>query len=101
MENTVVSLLKTGDRVSGAFGYEREKGRFKVFTAKAIVLATGGVGKAYKVTSNSWEYTGDGHSLAYHAGAELIDMEFVQFHPTGMVWPPQCPRHLGYRGCTG
>ena len=98
MENTVVSLLKTGERVSGAFGYEREKGRFKVFTAKAVVLATGGVGKAYKITSNSWEYTGDGHSLAYHAGAELIDMEFVQFHPTGMVWPPQCPRHLGHRG---
>ena len=87
MENTIVSLLKTGGRISGALGYEREKGRFKIFSAKAVVLATGGVGKAYKITSNSWEYTGDGHSLAYHAGAELIDMEFVQFHPTGMVWP--------------
>ncbi len=101
MENTVVSLLKTGDRVSGAFGYEREKGRFKIFTAKAVVLATGGVGKAYKVTSNSWEYTGDGHSLAYHAGAELIDMEFVQFHPTGMVWPPSVRGILVTEGVRG
>ncbi len=88
MECTIVTLLKDGERVVGAFGYEREKGRFKVFPAKAVILATGGIGKAYKITSNSWEYTGDGHSLAYHAGAELIDMEFVQFHPTGMVWPP-------------
>ena len=87
MECTIVTLLKDGERVVGAFGYEREKGRFKVFFAKAIILATGGIGKAYKITSNSWEYTGDGHSLAYHAGADLIDMEFVQFHPTGMVWP--------------
>jgi succinate dehydrogenase / fumarate reductase flavoprotein subunit len=101
MENTVVSLLKTGERVSGAFGYEREKGRFKVFTAKAVVLATGGVGKAYKITSNSWEYTGDGHSLAYHAGAELIDMEFVQFHPTGMVWPPSVRGILVTEGVRG
>ena len=101
MENTVVSLLKTGDRVSGAFGYEREKGRFKIFTAKAVVLATGGIGKAYKVTSNSWEYTGDGHSLAYHAGAELIDMEFVQFHPTGMVWPPSVRGILVTEGVRG
>ena len=101
MENTVVSLLKTGDRVSGAFGYEREKGRFKIFSAKAIVLATGGVGKAYKITSNSWEYTGDGHSLAYHAGAELIDMEFVQFHPTGMVWPPSVRGILVTEGVRG
>ncbi len=101
MENTVVSLLKTGDRISGAFGYEREKGRFKIFTAKAVVLATGGVGKAYKVTSNSWEYTGDGHSLAYHAGAELIDMEFVQFHPTGMVWPPSVRGILVTEGVRG
>ncbi len=101
MENTIVSLLKTGDRVSGAFGYEREKGRFKVFSAKAIVLATGGVGKAYKITSNSWEYTGDGHSLAYHAGAELIDMEFVQFHPTGMVWPPSVRGILVTEGVRG
>jgi succinate dehydrogenase / fumarate reductase flavoprotein subunit len=88
MEHTILALLKDGERVVGAFGYERERGRFRIFRAKAIVLATGGIGRAYKITSNSWEYTGDGHSLAYHAGAELIDMEFVQFHPTGMVWPP-------------
>src|SRR3989449_3454045 len=88
MEHTILSLLKDGERVVGAFGYERERGRFKIFRAKAIVLATGGIGRAYKITSNSWEYTGDGHALAYEAGAELIDMEFVQFHPTGMVWPP-------------
>jgi succinate dehydrogenase / fumarate reductase, flavoprotein subunit len=88
MECTIVSLLKSGGRVSGAFGYERERGRFKVFHAKAVVLATGGVGRAYKITSNSWEYTGDGHTLAYDAGADLMDMEFVQFHPTGMIWPP-------------
>src|SRR5204863_557842 len=87
MEHTVLSLLKDGDRVVGAFGYERERGRFKIFRAKAVVLATGGVGRAYKINSNSWEYTGDGHALAYDAGADLIDMEFVQFHPTGMVWP--------------
>jgi len=101
MENTVISRLKTCERVSGAFGYEREKGRFKVFSAKAVVLATGGVGKAYKITSNSWEYTGDGHSLAYHAGAELIDMEFVQFHPTGMVWPPSVRGILVTEGVRG
>ena len=101
MENTITTLLKTGDRVSGAFGYEREKGRFKIFSAKAVVLATGGVGKAYKITSNSWEYTGDGHSLAYHAGAELIDMEFVQFHPTGMVWPPSVRGILVTEGVRG
>jgi succinate dehydrogenase / fumarate reductase flavoprotein subunit len=88
MEHTVVSLLKDGDRVSGAFGYDRERGRFKIFKARAIVIATGGIGRAYKITSNSWEYTGDGQSLAYNAGAELMDMEFVQFHPTGMIWPP-------------
>src|SRR6202044_3203088 len=88
MEHTIVTLLKDGGRVVGAFGYDRDRGRFKIFKAKAIVLATGGVGRAYKVTSNSWEYTGDGQSLAYHAGAELMDMEFVQFHPTAMVWPP-------------
>ena len=88
MECTVTRLLKDGDRVAGAFGYERERGRFKLFRAKAIVLATGGIGRAYKITSNSWEYTGDGHALAYDAGAELVDMEFVQFHPTGMIWPP-------------
>jgi succinate dehydrogenase / fumarate reductase flavoprotein subunit len=87
MECTIIHLLKDGDRISGAFGYYREKGRFVLFKAKAVVLATGGIGKAYKITSNSWEYTGDGHTLAYNAGAELIDMEFIQFHPTGMVWP--------------
>jgi len=88
MEYTVVSLLKDGGRVVGAFGYDRERGRFRVFKAKAVVLCTGGLGRAYKVTSNSWEGTGDGVSLAYHAGAELLDMEFIQFHPTGMIWPP-------------
>jgi succinate dehydrogenase flavoprotein subunit len=88
MECTVTRLLKDGDRIAGAFGYERERGRFKLFRAKAVVLATGGVGRAFKITSNSWEYTGDGHTLAYDAGAELVDMEFVQFHPTGMIWPP-------------
>jgi succinate dehydrogenase / fumarate reductase flavoprotein subunit len=88
MECTISRLLKDGDRISGAFGYWREQGRFVVFRAKSIVIATGGIGKAYKITSNSWEYTGDGMALAYDAGAELLDMEFVQFHPTGMVWPP-------------
>ncbi len=88
MEYTIVTLLKDGDRVVGAFGYDRERGRFRVFRTKAIVMATGGLGRAYKITTNSWEGTGDGVSLAYHAGAELMDMEFIQFHPTGMVWPP-------------
>jgi succinate dehydrogenase / fumarate reductase flavoprotein subunit len=88
MECTITRLLKDGDRVAGAFGYWREQGRFVIFRAKSIVMATGGIGKAWKVTSNSWEYTGDGMALAYDAGAELMDMEFVQFHPTGMVWPP-------------
>ena len=101
MEHTILSLLKDGDRVVGAFGYERERGRFKIFRAKAIVLATGGIGRAYKITSNSWEYTGDGHSLAYEAGAELIDMEFVQFHPTGMVWPPSVMGILVTEGVRG
>jgi succinate dehydrogenase / fumarate reductase, flavoprotein subunit len=88
MECTISRLLKAGDRITGAFGYWREQGRFVVFRAKSIVIATGGIGKVYKITSNSWEYTGDGMALAYDAGAELLDMEFVQFHPTGMVWPP-------------
>src|SRR5690348_1884051 len=88
MECTVTRLLKDGDRVAGAFGYWREQGRFVVFKAKSVVMATGGIGKAWPITSNSWEYTGDGMALAYEAGAELMDMEFVQFHPTGMVWPP-------------
>jgi len=87
MECTVARLLKDGDRVSGALAYRRETGRFIVFRTKAVVLATGGIGRAYKINSNSWEYTGDGHALAYEAGADLIGMEFVQFHPTGMVWP--------------
>jgi succinate dehydrogenase / fumarate reductase, flavoprotein subunit len=101
MEHTVLSLLKDGERVVGAFGYERERGRFKLFRAKAVVLGTGGIGRAYRVTSNSWEYTGDGHALAYDAGAELIDMEFVQFHPTGMVWPPSVMGILVTEGVRG
>jgi len=88
MECTVTRLLVDGGRVVGAFGFDRPRGRFKVFEARAVVLATGGIGRAYKITSNSWEYTGDGHALAYEAGADLMDMEFVQFHPTGMIWPP-------------
>ena len=88
MECTIVRLFVVGGRVVGALGYFRETGRFVLFRTGAIVLATGGIGKAWQITSNSWEYTGDGHALAYEAGAELIDMEFVQFHPTGMVWPP-------------
>ncbi|MGH3744758.1 MAG: fumarate reductase/succinate dehydrogenase flavoprotein subunit [Mycobacteriales bacterium] len=88
MEFTVTELFKDGDRISGAFGYWRESGRFLVFDAPAVILATGGIGKSYKVTSNSWEYTGDGHALALRAGASLVNMEFIQFHPTGMVWPP-------------
>jgi len=101
MECTVLTLLRDGKRVVGAFAYERERGRFKMFKAKAVVLATGGVGRAFRITSNSWEYTGDGHSLAYHAGAELIDMEFVQFHPTGMVWPPSVRGILVTEGVRG
>ncbi len=88
MECTVTRLLVDDGRVVGAFGFDRPRGRFKVFEARAVVLATGGIGRAYKITSNSWEYTGDGHALAYAAGADLMDMEFVQFHPTGMIWPP-------------
>src|SRR5712692_4709230 len=101
MECTVTRLLKDGDRVAGAFGYWRESGKFVVFKAPAVVLATGGVGKAYKITSNSWEYTGDGHALALWAGADLIDMEFVQFHPTGMVWPPSVRGILVTEGVRG
>ena len=101
MEVTVVSLLKDGDRVVGCLAYEREHGRFRVFKAKAVILATGGVGRAFKITSNSWEGTGDGHALAYDAGAELIDMEFVQFHPTGMVWPPSVRGILVTEGVRG
>ena len=101
MECTITRLLKDGDRIAGAFGYWRESGRFVVFEAPAVVLATGGIGKAYKVTSNSWEYTGDGHALALWAGADLIDMEFVQFHPTGMVWPPSVRGILVTEGVRG
>src|SRR5688572_14138561 len=101
MEYTIVSLLKENNRVTGALAYERERGRFKVFKSKAIVLATGGIGRAFKITSNSWEYTGDGQALAYHAGADLIDMEFVQFHPTGMVWPPSVKGILVTEGVRG
>src|SRR3954463_10255050 len=88
MECTITRLLKDGDRIAGAFGYWREQGRFVLFKAKSVIICTGGIGKAWKITSNSWECTGDGMALAYQAGAELLDMEFVQFHPTGMVWPP-------------
>ncbi len=101
MEHTVTTLLKDGDRIAGAFGYDRERGCFRVFRAKAVVLATGGIGRAFKITSNSWEYTGDGQALAYDAGAELMDMEFVQFHPTGMVWPPSVRGILVTEGVRG
>jgi succinate dehydrogenase / fumarate reductase flavoprotein subunit len=101
MERTVIKLLLDNGRIAGALAYDRERGRWVVFGAKAIVLATGGIGKAYKITSNSWEYTGDGHTLAYDAGAELIDMEFIQFHPTGMVWPPSVRGILVTEGVRG
>jgi succinate dehydrogenase / fumarate reductase flavoprotein subunit len=101
MEFTVVTLLTDDDRVVGAFGYDRERGRFKLFKARATVVATGGLGRAYRVTSNSWEGTGDGHALAFLAGAELIDMEFIQFHPTGMVWPPSVQGILVTEGVRG
>ena len=101
MECTISRLLKDGDRIAGALGYWRESGDVVLFKAKAVVLATGGAGKAFKITSNSWEYTGDGYSLAYWAGADLIDMEFVQFHPTGMVWPPSVRGILVTEGVRG
>jgi succinate dehydrogenase / fumarate reductase flavoprotein subunit len=101
MEHTITSLLKDGGRIAGAFGYDRERGFLRVFKAKAIVFATGGCGRAFKITSNSWEYTGDGQALAYDAGAELMDMEFVQFHPTGMVWPPSVRGILVTEGVRG
>ena len=101
MEVTVIALLKDGARVVGAFAYDRERGRFRVFHAKAVVLATGGVGRAFSITSNSWEYTADGQTLAYNAGAALQDMEFVQFHPTGMVWPPSVKGILVTEGVRG
>ncbi|MCC7010890.1 MAG: fumarate reductase/succinate dehydrogenase flavoprotein subunit [Acidobacteria bacterium] len=101
MEHTVVSLLTDGGRIAGAVAYDRERGRFNVFQAKAVVLATGGLGRAYKITSNSWEYTGDGYALAYEAGAALQDLEFIQFHPTGMVWPPSVRGILVTEGVRG
>jgi len=101
MECKVERLMKDGDRISGAFGYWRNTGTFVLFKAKAVVLATGGIGKAWKITSNSWEYTGDGQSLALWAGADLIDMEFVQFHPTHMVWPPSVAGLLVTEGVRG
>ncbi len=101
MEHTVLTLLKDGDRVVGAFGYESERGLFHLYKAKAVILGTGGVGRAFKITTNSWEYTGDGHALAYQAGADLLDMEFVQFHPTGMIWPPSVRGILVTEGVRG
>jgi len=101
MECTIVQLFKDGGRVVGALGYDRERGRFRLFRAGAIVIATGGIGRAFEITSNSWEYTGDGQTLAYDAGADLIDMEYVQFHPTGMVWPPSVRGILVTEGVRG
>ncbi len=101
MEMTVLELLLDEGRIAGALGYDRERGRFHVWAAPTVVLSTGGIGRAYRITSNSWEYTGDGHALAYRAGAELIDMEFVQFHPTGMVWPPSVRGILVTEGVRG
>jgi len=101
MECTVLRLFTDGGRIAGALGYDRERGRFRLYRAKAVILATGGVGRAYAITSNSWEYTGDGHALAYQAGAALQDMEFVQFHPTGMIWPPSVRGILVTEGVRG
>jgi succinate dehydrogenase / fumarate reductase flavoprotein subunit len=101
MECTVRWVLKDGQRAAGCFAYWRESGRFVVFRAKAVVLATGGIGRCWEISSNSWEYTGDGHALAYWAGADLVDMEFVQFHPTGMVWPPSVRGTLITEGVRG
>ncbi len=101
MECTVLRLFTDGGRIAGALGYDRERGRFRLYRSRAVILATGGVGRAYAITSNSWEYTGDGHALAYHAGAALQDMEFVQFHPTGMIWPPSVRGILVTEGVRG
>src|SRR5207253_6650119 len=101
MECTIARLLTDDGRISGALAYRRETGRFLLLRAKAVVLATGGIGRAYKINSNSWEYTGDGHALAYDAGADLKDMEFVQFHPTGMIWPPSVRGILVTEGVRG
>src|SRR5579883_2474940 len=101
MECTITRLLTDGQRVRGAFGYWRENGKFVLFHAKAVVLATGGIGRAFRINSNSWECTGDGQALAYLAGAELMDLEFMQFHPTGMVWPPSVRGILVTEGVRG
>jgi succinate dehydrogenase / fumarate reductase flavoprotein subunit len=101
MEVTVTRLFTAGGRIAGALAYDRERGRFRLFRAKAVIIATGGIGRAYRITSNSWEYTGDGQALAYQAGAALQDMEFVQFHPTGMVWPPSVQGILVTEGVRG
>jgi len=101
MEHTVIALLKDDARVAGVVAYDRERGRFKIFRSKAVVIATGGLGRAFRITSNSWEYTGDGYVLAYEIGAALMDMEFVQFHPTGMVWPPSVQGILVTEGVRG
>ncbi len=101
METTLLCLLLSGGRCVGGFGYDRERGRYHLFLAKAVVLATGGIGRAFQITSNSWEYTGDGQTLAYLAGAEMRDMEFVQFHPTGMIWPPSVRGILVTEGVRG
>jgi succinate dehydrogenase / fumarate reductase flavoprotein subunit len=101
MESTVTQILRDGQRVAGALAYDRERGYLRLFRAKAVIFATGGIGRAYKITSNSWEYTGDGQALAYEAGAELMDMEFIQFHPTGMVWPPSVKGILVTEGVRG
>ena len=101
MECTVLRLFASGGRIAGALGYDRDRGRFRLYRCRAIVLATGGIGRAYSITSNSWEYTGDGQALAYHAGAALQDMEFVQFHPTGMIWPPSVRGILVTEGVRG
>ena len=101
MEVTVTRLFTSGGRIAGALAYDRERGRFRLFRARSVIIATGGIGRAYRITSNSWEYTGDGHALAYQAGAALQDMEFVQFHPTGMIWPPSVQGLLVTEGVRG
>jgi len=101
MEHTIVTLLTDDGRVTGVLAYDRERGRFKIFRAKAVVMATGGLGRAFRITSNSWEYTGDGYALAYEAGAALQDLEFIQFHPTGMIWPPSVQGILVTEGVRG
>ena len=101
MELTITNLLVENNSIVGAFGYQRDDGKFFLFNSKSIILATGGIGKSYKITSNSWEYTGDGHSMAFDIGAELMDMEFIQFHPTGMVYPSSVKGILVTEGVRG